>query len=113
MATSRKVLVFLEDGRKKILSLPTTKTESDVEFLTATIKKEFKLSLTDSIVIQQFQHGWIDDYMDVEDDAIIANQFLPGDGASLSAGERILIGLQLGLEPSPHAHSHLSSNEYK
>lgn len=42
--------MFLEDGRKKILLLPDIKPESNVEFLTATAKKEFR----DNNVVQQF-----------------------------------------------------------
>ena len=74
MASCRQILVSLEDGRKKMLSLHQNNEKSDVESLTVIIKKEFKLANGDNIVIQRFEHGWINDYMDIEDNTIIANQ---------------------------------------
>ena len=68
---ARRVFVIC---RNKILCLPVENEGKDVEYLKATVRKGFQVAASDRIVFQRFDEDWINNYVDVDDNAEVEDR---------------------------------------
>ena len=74
MSIAKKSVLVSYQQRNKVIQIPETKQESDIEFLTKEFKRAFALGeAVDIITFQMFDKEW-DEYVDLDDNSPIRDK---------------------------------------